>query len=125
MCWCITAEADELAHQKFEELRVEIDRDTMVNFSKQNAAIDAFKDNQVDDGDPYAGLGQEFYENYALGFTSSQLVGSPETIAERMRALDQDAGVESLLMCFVDPQKGLHAIEDSIMPILKKMGLRF
>ena len=35
-----------------------------------------------------------------------------------------ESGLESLLMCFFDPQQGLHQMEDHIMPALKKMGLR-
>lgn len=33
-------------------------------------------------------------------------------------------GVESILTCFFDPLGGLHAMEDHIIPRLKKMGLR-
>lgn len=120
LCWVLAEATDELAQEKFEELRSEIDRDALVGYARQ---LNILKGEPLSD-DPYSGLGKDFYENYALGFTSPQLVGSPETIAEKMRALHDESGLESLLTCFVDPQKGLHAMEDSIMPILKKMGLR-
>jgi FMNH2-dependent dimethyl sulfone monooxygenase len=126
MSWVLPEATDELAKEKFEELRSEIDREALLNYARELKGINEWKDQEADaiSDDPYAGLGRDFYERYSLGFTSPQLVGSPETIAEKMRELHQEAGLESLLMCYVDPQKGLHAMEDSIMPILKKMGLR-
>jgi FMNH2-dependent dimethyl sulfone monooxygenase len=126
MSWVLAEATDELAQEKFEELRSEIDREAILGYARQLAGVDRWKDQATDElaDDPYAGLGKEFYESYSLGFTSPQLVGSPETIAEKMRALNQEAGLESLLLCFEDPQKGLHAMEDDILPILRKMGLR-
>jgi len=126
MCWVLPEATDELAQARFEELRSEIDREALLGYARQLRGVDQWKDQETDElaDDPYAGLGREFYERYSLGFTSPQMVGSPETIAEKMRALSEEAGLESLLMCFVDPQKGLHAMEDDILPILKKMNLR-
>lgn len=120
LCWVLPEATDELAQEKFEELRLGIDRDALVGYARQLGFTQA----DPPSDDPYAGLSKAFYEGYALGFTSPQLVGCPETIAEKMRVLHYEGGIESLLMCFVDPQKGLHAMEDSIMPVLKKMGLR-
>jgi alkanesulfonate monooxygenase SsuD/methylene tetrahydromethanopterin reductase-like flavin-dependent oxidoreductase (luciferase family) len=62
-------------------------------------------------------------ERLALGFTAPQIVGSYETCAEQLRELN-DAGLESTLLCFYDPQKGLHQMQDDVIPILRKMGLR-
>ena len=59
----------------------------------------------------------------ALGIGAWQIVGSYESVAERIRELS-DAGIESILICFFDPLGGLHHMEDEIIPILKKMGLR-
>ena len=126
MCWVLPEATDELAAEKFEELRSEIDREALLGYARELRGMEIYKDQEADPfaDDPYAGLGKEFYENFSLGFGSPQLVGSPETIAEKMRELCQEGGVESILTCFADPQKGLHAMQDDIFPILKKMGLR-
>ncbi|MFP3458282.1 hypothetical protein R0J89_18725, partial [Psychrobacter sp. SIMBA_152] len=59
----------------------------------------------------------------ALGITAPQIVGSYESCAEQLRELKK-AGIESTLLCFFDPQEGLHQMQDHIIPIMKKMGLR-
>ena len=73
--------------------------------------------------DPWAGVGKEMFMRIALGIGAWQIVGSYESVAERIRELS-DAGIESILICFFDPLGGLHHMEDEIIPILKKMGLR-
>jgi FMNH2-dependent dimethyl sulfone monooxygenase len=126
MCWVLPEATDELAAEKFAELQSEIDREALLGYARQLGGMEMYKDRDVDalSQDPYAGLGKEFYEGYSHGFMSPQLVGSPETIAEKLRELNQEGRAESILMCFVDPQKGLHAMQDDIFPSLKKMGLR-
>lgn len=44
-------------------------------------------------------------------------------MAERIRGLHQ-GGIESILTAFFDPVRGLHQMEDEVIPRLKKMGLR-
>ena len=59
----------------------------------------------------------------ALGIGAWQIIGSYETVAERIRELNE-VGIESILMCFFDPLGGLHHMEDEILPILKRIELR-
>jgi FMNH2-dependent dimethyl sulfone monooxygenase len=73
--------------------------------------------------DPYAGIGKDAYIAVALGITAPRLVGSCETVAQKIEALHAN-GIESVLMCFFDPRQGLHQMQDHIIPIMKKMGLR-
>ena len=70
-----------------------------------------------------AGVGKDMFLRIALGIGAWQIIGSYETVAERIREL-HEIGIESVLMCFFDPLGGLHHMEDEILPILKKMGLR-
>ena len=60
----------------------------------------------------------------ALGLGGYHVFGSPETVAEEFRLLHDECGMEGVLICYFDPQRGLHQTEDSLLPILRKMGLR-
>jgi FMNH2-dependent dimethyl sulfone monooxygenase len=58
-----------------------------------------------------------------MGLSAWHIYGGYESAAEQMRAL-HDTGLESLLTCFFDPIRGLHQMEDDVIPLLRKMGLR-
>jgi FMNH2-dependent dimethyl sulfone monooxygenase len=60
---------------------------------------------------------------WAMGMSAWKLYGSYETVAETIREL-RARGVESILTCFLDPLRGLHQMEDGVIPLLKKMNLR-
>jgi FMNH2-dependent dimethyl sulfone monooxygenase len=126
MVWVLPESSDELARQKFEWIESQIDHAAVVNFlasMRGTSAEQIFQlSNQMAE-DPYAGVGKDAYTAIALGITAPRLVGSYQTVAEQIRDL-HETGLESMLMCFFDPQQGLHQMQDSIMPILKKMGLR-
>lgn len=111
MCWVLAEATDALAQEKFEWISSQIDE----------GAVEAFAKSLQDTSTA------EFYRDainrLALGFTSPQIVGSYESVAEQLRA-HNEAGLESMLMCFYDPQRGIHQMHDDIIPILKKMGLR-
>lgn len=124
MCWCLIEATDELARQTYDWIVSGIDRDATRNFLLSMAGkSDAEIAGMIDDGDPYAGAGKEGFERMALGLRAPQLIGSPQTVAEQIKNL-YDCGIESILIGFFDPQKGLHMMQDSVMPILRKMGLR-
>jgi alkanesulfonate monooxygenase SsuD/methylene tetrahydromethanopterin reductase-like flavin-dependent oxidoreductase (luciferase family) len=68
-------------------------------------------------------MGRDMFLNYAMGLGAWKLYGSYDTVAERIRGL-HDTGIESILTSFFDPVRGLHQMEDGVIPRLKKMGLR-
>ncbi|MEV1294917.1 LLM class flavin-dependent oxidoreductase [Pseudonocardia sp. NPDC049635] len=127
MSWALIEATDELAEEKMAYYREQVDVDAVYGYFDALRGIDTFgageKDNIEVVDDKYRGMGKEFVESFSLGFSSPQLTGSPETVAEKIRAL-HEVGIESLLICFADPQKGLHQMQDDIFPILKKMGIR-
>ena len=69
-------------------------------------------------------VGNDAYLRMALGLGGYHAFGSPQTVAETFRVLQRDCAMEGVLICFLDPQKGLHQVEDDLIPILKTMGLR-
>ena len=124
MCWDVAADTDAEAQRIYDWIESEIDHGAVMNFVNSLSSTRAAREaGLVRDDLPYGGIGKERYVAIALGITSPRLVGSYQTIAEKMRELNE-AGIESLLMSFFDPQKGLHQMQDNIIPILKKMGLR-
>jgi FMNH2-dependent dimethyl sulfone monooxygenase len=125
MCWMLCEATDELAQNMFEHLREEIDTEAVLNFvnSMVGGSIDVFAADASEDDKRYGGVGKEMFEAIGLGFGSPQIVGGYDSCAEQLRAL-QEQGIESLLICFFDPQKGIHQMEDEIIPRLKKMGIR-
>lgn len=69
-------------------------------------------------------VGNDAYLRMAIGLGGLQVFGSPETVAETFRELHHEGGMEGILIAYFDPKEGLRQTEDSLMPILKKMGLR-
>jgi FMNH2-dependent dimethyl sulfone monooxygenase len=113
MCWVLPAPTNAMAKEKYDWIASEIDLGAVESFVASLKGTSNYERS--------AGQGQ--IERMALGLTAPQIVGSFESVAEQLRELNR-AGVESTLLCFFDPQQGLHQMQDDIMPILKKMGLR-
>ena len=126
MVWVLPDATDALANEKYNWIESQIDHVAVVNFLASMRGTSAEQifalSNQLAE-DPYAGIGKDAYIAVALGITAPRLVGSYETVAQKIEALHAN-GVESVLMCFFDPQQGLHQMQDHIIPIMKKMGLR-
>ncbi len=112
MCWVLPEATDALAQEKFEWIASQIDLGAVEAFG---TSIQGTSTEEL--------MKQNALKRFALGFTAPQIVGSYQTCAEQLRELNE-AGLESTLLCFYDPQKGLHQMQDDIIPILKKMGLR-
>ena len=70
-----------------------------------------------------AGLGRDQFYKVALGMTGYQLFGGYETVAEKMRALNE-VGVDNLVIGFFEPQRALRQMEEHVITILRRMGLR-
>ena len=73
--------------------------------------------------DEWLGVGRELFLRYSMGLGAWHMYGSYDTVAQHIQAL-HEAGIESILTCFFDPIRGLHQMEDDVIPLLKKMGLR-
>lgn len=125
MVWVVAEATDELAQRTYGWIESQIDREAVLNFidSMQRTSTKDLWDLSLASDDPWGGVGKETFVSIALGIKSRRIVGGFDTVAEKLRAL-QKAGLESLLICFFDPQKGLHQMQDEIMPRLRKMGLR-
>ena len=128
MSWGNIEATDELAEERRQHYMDEVDVEGVYGYFQALAGVSTFGAGEGDqDGqeelDEYKGMSKEFVESFALGFTSPQLTGSPETVAEKIREL-HEVGIEALFICFADPQKGLHQMEDDVLPILRKMGIR-
>ena len=126
MVYVIEDSTDEGAQATKRWLEDEVDSEATLNFIeslKRMSYADEFFDGGADTSDPYGGVGKDMFLRIALGIGAWQIVGSYETVAERIREL-HDVGIESILMCFFDPLGGLHHMEDAILPIMKRMNLR-
>ena len=127
MVYVIEDSTDARAEATKQWLEDEVDKVAVRNFV-DSLKRSSFKGDFVSEDftvgdDPWAGVGKEMFMRIALGIGAWQIVGSYESVAERIRELS-DAGIESILICFFDPLGGLHHMEDEIIPILKKMGLQ-
>ena len=69
-------------------------------------------------------VGEDAYREIALGLAGHQICGSPQTVAEQLRAIHEQAGQRGVLLGFFDPIKGLHMCHDEVLPLLRKMDLR-
>lgn len=126
MVYVIEDSTDGKAEATKRWLEDEVDHQATRNFidsMKRMSYSDEFFDKGGDEDDPWSGVGKDMFLRIALGIGAWQIIGSYETVAERIREL-HEIGIESILMCFFDPLGGLHHMEDEILPILKKMGLR-
>ncbi|HLG72888.1 MAG TPA: LLM class flavin-dependent oxidoreductase [Chloroflexota bacterium] len=127
MVHVIMADTDAAANEIVDWVRAEVDEEAVRNFFVNHASESTSNIRQRYPGwdlnDEYLGMGRDVFVRWAMGMSAWKLYGSYETVAESIRAL-HEVGVESILTCFLDPIRGLHQIEDDLLPILKKMGLR-
>jgi dimethylsulfone monooxygenase len=128
MVYVIMAETDAHAKETVDWVENEVDREAISNFmwnvaSDPNTSFAKRYGAQLDRADEWGGVGREMFLRYAMGLGAWHLYGSYQTVAEEIRAL-HEAGIESILTCFFDPIRGLHQMEDDVIPLLKKMGLR-
>ena len=122
MCYCVMEDTDEQAQATVDWLEENADTEAIRFYMRQTIGTASAMD--VDDkDDPYAGLGRDQFMKVALGMTGYQFFGSYETVAEKMRAL-HEVGVDNLVIGFFDPQRALQQMEQHVLPILKRMGLR-
>ncbi len=128
MCYIIMAETDQAANDVVSWVQEEVDKEAINGFifnllSDPNTSFSQRYGDKVDPNDEWSGMGRDMFLNYAMGLGAWKLYGSYDTVAERIRGL-REVGIESILTCFFDPIRGLHQMEDEVIPRLKKMGLR-
>jgi dimethylsulfone monooxygenase len=128
MCYIIMAETNKAANDTVSWVQDEVDKEAINGFifnllSDPNTSFAQRYGDKVDPADEWSGMGREMFLNYAMGLGAWKLYGSYDTVAERIRGL-HETGIESILTSFFDPVRGLHQMEDEIIPRLKKMGLR-
>lgn len=123
MCYAVMDDSDAKAAATVAWLEEEADRDAIRYFAHSVSATGSAVDIAEDDNDPYVGIGREKFNRIAAGMYGYQFFGSYETVAEKMRAL-YEVGVNNLVIGFFDPERGLQQMEQHVIPILKRMGLR-
>jgi len=127
MAYVIMAETDAKAEEIRQWVADEVDTVAVTNFLSNHATDPAGSMRRryptLDFDAEWAGIGKEAFIYFSMGMGAWKLYGSYETVAERIRELHA-CGVESILTNFFDPLRGLHQMEDNVIPILKKMGLR-
>jgi alkanesulfonate monooxygenase SsuD/methylene tetrahydromethanopterin reductase-like flavin-dependent oxidoreductase (luciferase family) len=70
-----------------------------------------------------AGMPEEVSRRLVLGNGSFPLIGSAETIADRLEMLSE-AGLDGLVFCWFDYAAGLRRFAAEVLPLLEKRGLR-
>ncbi len=128
MVYVIMAETDARAQAIIDWVESEVDKEAidafMLNIASDPSTSFAQRYGaRLDPQAEWSGVGREMFMRYAMGLGAWHLYGSYDTVAEQIRAL-HDTGLESILTCFFDPIRGLHQMEDEIIPRLRQMGLR-
>jgi FMNH2-dependent dimethyl sulfone monooxygenase len=126
MVYVIMDSTDARANATAEHVAENVDRTATRNFIDTLKAIsygEEFLSPRGDEHDPWYGVGKDQFLHIAMGIGAWWLIGSYETVAQQLRAL-HDIGIESVLVSFFDPLRGLHQTEDDLLPLLKKMNLR-
>jgi dimethylsulfone monooxygenase len=66
---------------------------------------------------------RDFQARFVVGFGTQVIVGTPESAVQEIKEIS-DAGIQGILMGFVDYDAELDYFRDRIMPLLKDAGLR-
>lgn len=130
--YCVAAATDKDAEAEADALAAEIDvkaTDHFIRtFSDQPGEFEGALPPLKATGNSKKSLrkvvGEDSYRRAALGLGALQLIGSYDTIAEKLRFLATDCSQDGVAMSFFDPLKGVHLLEDEIFPRLRKMALR-
>jgi FMNH2-dependent dimethyl sulfone monooxygenase len=126
MVYTIMDSTTERARATADWVAEEVDRAATRNFIDTLKSIsygEEFLAPQGQQDDPWYGVGREQFLHIAMGIGAWWLIGSYDEVAEQVRELHR-LGVESVLFSFFDPIRGLHQMEDHLLPRLRKMGLR-
>jgi FMNH2-dependent dimethyl sulfone monooxygenase len=123
MCYAVIEADDAAARRTVAWLEEEADREAIFNYVNSIAGTSNEMAEKGDPDHPWAGLERDAFLKVALGMTGYQLFGGYESVAEKMRGL-AEVGVDNIVVGFFDPAKALRQMEEHVIPILKRMGLR-
>ena len=124
MCYSVIEDTDQQAEQTVAWLRDNADIDAIRTYIRAMTGTSVeYAGDPEDDEDLYSGYGREVFMKVCTGMAAYQLTGSPQTVAEKMRLIQQ-AGIEMVAIGFLDPRNGLQRMEKEIIPRLKAWGLR-
>ncbi len=126
------AETAESAQAEYDELVAAIDstaadnivREALEQPGEAEGLLDTAIADRLGDGSLEELVGTANYRKLAIGFGGIHLMGSFDDVAEQLRDLADDHMQDAVALSFLDPMKGVHEVEDELMPRLKKMGLR-
>jgi FMNH2-dependent dimethyl sulfone monooxygenase len=133
--YVVMAEREETALREFERLASMIDVEATDNFIRRRVLNDAERESDEgllgtrikgrtwEGGSIRQFVGEDTYTRLALGLGSVQIVGGYDTVAARLRDL-ATSGHQGAILSFFDPLRGLHELEDEIIPRLRSVGLR-
>ena len=130
--WSIWAETDAKAEQEFKLAEEMLEEHATSWFAYRSLdqpgtkAGASFAPAIADDEEPTMrrALGEEAFKRVGLGLHGYHMIGGYDSVAEQIRTLCADYGQEGVLVAWFDPLRGLHQLEDHIIPRLRKMGLR-
>jgi alkanesulfonate monooxygenase SsuD/methylene tetrahydromethanopterin reductase-like flavin-dependent oxidoreductase (luciferase family) len=66
---------------------------------------------------------KQFQERFIAGWAGYPVVGTPEQVIEELGRLNE-AGMEGMIMGFVDYNEEMKHFDAEVMPLLKQAGLR-
>ena len=122
MCYCVMEDTDAEAARTIGWLEENADVEAIRFF--MNQVVGTSNEMETSENtDEFLGLGRDQFMKVALGMHGHQFFGGYETVAEKMRALSA-VGVDNLVIGFFDPARALVQMEQHVIPILKRMGLR-
>jgi pyrimidine oxygenase len=127
--YIVPGETDAQAQEKYEWLASEIDEeaaDTFVLRALEGLRSAGYSPSKIEatSSTVRGRVGESFYRKMALGLGGIPIVGSPQTIAEHLRAISQEGRQRGVLVSFFDFPEGLKVMRERILPILRRMGLR-
>lgn len=123
--FAVMATSDSAAQDEFELMASDIDEeaaDAVVEAVFFESAF--FGEERTNGQSARQLLGESRYRQIALGLGAIQVVGSYDTVAEKVRALATDYQQDGLAFLFPDSLIGIHQLEDELIPRLRRMGLR-
>lgn len=132
--WLVIEDSDARAEAVAREVTEQIDERAVDTFllrgfegSRSGHATGAAKDSSNERLPGNLRLRETLGERYigaGIGLGGQHIVGSPDTVAEGLRALHERGGQRGIMLSFFDYLGGMERLERDVLPRLRKMGLR-
>jgi FMNH2-dependent dimethyl sulfone monooxygenase len=114
MCFVVVDETDDKAARTLKWLEDEVDAEAVTSQFRRLSGSASGSTMTLND---------EHLRKFGLGIGGYQLVGSYETVADKLKEL-RDGGVEHVALGFWDPRNSVDNFGDHIIPLLRERGLR-